>query len=270
MNNYSIIILLLILIILNYKYTNQLEKFTNIYNYIFGKLEHDKQNILSVKQSNNNDIDTHNCILNREYNRLNNRNQNFLHSVSENNLKKSRKDIVNLMYIDDPSKIYKANYSQGARGQDYYNIDVNNYRAPIDISNGSTIIAESCVKNLEYQRINNDDETSVLDTYYKSNQGGDINLLELPKNKIENMSNYKDGWRGAKSSTLTSTDNEQHCVLNKEYSRTNNDSELNVVQKYLPLSMIKSGSVTNKVNLMEAPHKVNKHSISYSSMNRLQ
>ena len=153
------------------------------------------------------------------------------------------------------SETYMASYDMGARGQNYYNVDVNQYKAPIYIGKSTNEWKnQPCIKNLEYKKLNNIDTNYGINTG-KSNKGEKINLLLPPINYSDKIS-YVNNKRGGTNFTQ-----KNDCVLNKIYNKHNNIVDNNNIIE---------NKKSNKINLIKPPNKTNKYSVSYHSMNRVQ
>ena len=58
---------------------------------------------------------------------------------------------MNLLHSTSIKNAYRANYSSGVRGADYYNTNVNEYRAPIYVGkDGEAWKEETCVLKYPY------------------------------------------------------------------------------------------------------------------------
>jgi len=93
---------------------------------------------------------------NQNCKRLNNLDYNFNHIEQ---VKGSRNNNTYLRNNFKQCDKYIASYKEGTRGSNYYNIDVNRFKAPIYIGTKDTNIIndKSCLLNKKYQRLNNKD-----------------------------------------------------------------------------------------------------------------
>ena len=196
-------------------------------------------------------INTNSCVHKLDYRPLNNLDNNYGLNV------KSRRPIISLMNHtpEQYSETYMASYDMGARGQNYYNVDVNQYKAPIYIGKSTNEWKnQPCIKNLEYKKLNNIDTNYGINTG-KSNKGEKINLLLPPTNYSDKIS-YVNNKRGGTNFTQ-----KNDCVLNKIYNKHNNIVDNNNIIE---------NKKSNKINLIKPPNKTNQYSVSYHSMNRVQ
>lgn len=247
------------------------EKITNISSYSLGNREglpDEKNTWINIP-----------CINKIDYTNLNNLNLNY--SLGSDFTKKNRQQIVNLMN-NKVSSHYIASYDKGARSSDYYDIDVNVYKAPINIGlKNNQWKKEPCIKNLEYNRTNNQNQNYSLginklqgDGYsFSGNESNISNLMTVPSYNDSPIRSYTLDKRGNKvNSKLYSSKNS--CVKNRPYNRNNNEKKNyghNILKNALAVndtSLLNNKS--NNVNLIKTPKQNSTYSVSYYSMNRLQ
>lgn len=210
------------------------------------------------------------CVHKLDYISHNNLNTNY--SMETKLTNNSRKSIVNLMdhQPGQYSPTFKASYDKGARGYNYYKIDVNQYKAPINVGDKPKWKNQTCLANLEYKKLNN------LNTNYSL--GHDLpkekkkimaNLL-LPPTKSNNPNKlnkitYKDNERGGSFKHVC----QHNCVLNRDYVRHNNQNK-NYGHGITKYTTKNKQPLNQKINLIKPPDKTNTYLVSYYSMNRVQ
>lgn len=194
-------------------------------------------------------VETPSCIKKLEYKYINNTGNNF--SKVTRVAQGDRQNVVNLTSVGDPSlSPFRASYSRGARGEDYYDANVNHYKAPIYIGeHDNDWKTEPCIQKLEYKYFNNVGNNFYMKGKDKKN---DVvaNLLQAPNVGEEQKNNVV----------------KRDCVLNRKYVRTNNKG-----QNFLHQAIRETDKINknDKVNLIMAPEKQNTYNATYYSMNRL-
>lgn len=125
------------------------EKYNNIINYYNGKRSVPTNK--SVYDQNKLYIpENQNCKI------LNNLNNNF-NNIEQ--VKDSRNENIYLRNNFKQSNKYISSYKKGTRGSNYYDIDVNKFKAPINIGTKNTNIIndKKCILHRRLQRLNNKD-----------------------------------------------------------------------------------------------------------------
>jgi hypothetical protein len=213
---------------------------------------------LGERTGHNNNVYKKDCVYNLNYNTLNNLKTNY--SIESDLNRLNRRPVVKLMYVDDPSKVYKANYSQGARGYNYYKTKVNHYKAPINVGQpNNDWKTEPCVNNRRYRSLNNLNKNHTLGSDYTKNNSKLVNLIAPPGDYSVQIS-YSGQQRGNTGSLKNST-----CVLNKRYTRYNNEKN-----NYLHSITRNKVMESNRVHLMKPPTVKDTYTANYYSMNRMQ
>lgn len=228
---------------------------------------------VEIKNNNYDEVDWQlkSCIKNLEYKRLNNLDRNY--SLGSKLTEKNRRSVVNLMKLEDYSPSFIANYNEGARGSNYYKVDVNAFKAPINIGNKlNDWKNNTCVNNLEYKKSNNiNTNYSLGNNFPKGEKKNVTNLLLSPDNFSDKIS-YNENKRG---NNKVSNLNDTSCVLNRDYTPQNNKNKnyLHNLTKYALTTdneKLLNKKLNKTVNLIKHPNKTNLNSVSYHSMNRLQ
>ena len=198
------------------------------------------------------------CIHKRKYRTFNNRGRDYNITGL---IKSDRKPKVNLMTAKNPSPIFKASYDQGARGQHYYDTEVNQYKAEIDIGQPNNHWKyPTCVKNMPYTKFNNKNTFYDMSSNVSEDDNNIVaNLLLPPEKENESMTkiSYTGDQRGNNSNIIDDTG-----VYNKEYTRYNNYGNNYSHPKE------EQTCKTGKVNLINPPDKRTTYSVNYYSMNR--
>jgi hypothetical protein len=173
-------------------------------------------------------IDGDDCINNLKYQTLNNKNNNYNMDVYD------RPNMVNLTKLPNISNKYNASYSANLRGQNYMDVPVNNYKAPINIGDKNTVFSfQNCVNNLDYRTLNN--------------KGIDYNMKKL----------QPDGTCGQIKTIDLLT-----APLSKQ--------ELNNIRTMDDQNKIEPVDGKCRINLFKSPSNTNQYNVSYYSMNRKQ